>query len=475
MKRKEKVRISQCMIVKDEEKNIEQALSWGKDFMYEQIVVDTGSSDRTVELAEAMGAKVFHFPWVDDFAAAKNYALKQASGSWIAFLDADEYIPDDMTDKVLPLLTELMDTSYMVLMCDLMNMGNEGKLFAGSTQFRFFRNSPDICYDGKIHESLRIKGKGIQSSEILNVSEEFIIIHTGYIREVMNEKGKGERNRRILFKELEEQPENRYLMGYIADTYHIDGDVDEAIKWFEKAVSITPETAVASEARDSLTFSTLLLQLGTKETEDRMLKIYEKAIKRLPQDADMDFAVGTYYAANDDYEKAVYYLERAVQILEEYGHDFRASRMCISVGSAWERLAACYYNQKKLNLCVNACIKLLKIQPYILKTLMLLLLAFWADDKRYQEKALTATDKGTVQPAATPVQVLTFLGKIYDLDSKKDRLFILKAAMGARYEGMIQLIKETFPAQEMEVLEQTMAKMWTDNTDEVYETTEKEE
>ena len=86
----EDVRLSQCMIVKNEEKNIERALSWGKDIVYEQIVVDTGSTDRTVELARAMGAKVYDFEWIDDFAAAKNYAISKASGEWIAFLDADE-------------------------------------------------------------------------------------------------------------------------------------------------------------------------------------------------------------------------------------------------------------------------------------------------------------------------------------------------------------------------------------------------
>ena len=71
------VRLSQCMIVKNEEENIERALSWGKDIMYEQIVVDTGSTDRTVEIAERLGAKVYHFEWIDDFAAAKNYAIEQ--------------------------------------------------------------------------------------------------------------------------------------------------------------------------------------------------------------------------------------------------------------------------------------------------------------------------------------------------------------------------------------------------------------
>ena len=97
---KKKVRISQCMIVKNEERNIERALSWGKAIMWEQVVVDTGSIDRTVELAEKLGAKVFYFPWKDDFSAAKNFAVEQAKGEWIAFLDADEYMEPEDAEKI---------------------------------------------------------------------------------------------------------------------------------------------------------------------------------------------------------------------------------------------------------------------------------------------------------------------------------------------------------------------------------------
>ncbi|MFT4007082.1 MAG: glycosyltransferase family 2 protein [Lacrimispora sp.] len=106
-----KIRLSQCMIVKNEEDNIRRALTWGKDIMYEQIVVDTGSTDRTVEIAEEMGAKVFHFTWINDFSAAKNFAIEQATGSWIAFLDADEYFSTEDVKKILPLIARLEQNS----------------------------------------------------------------------------------------------------------------------------------------------------------------------------------------------------------------------------------------------------------------------------------------------------------------------------------------------------------------------------
>ena len=110
MERQSGVRISQCMIVKDEENNIKKALSWGKGIVCEQIVVDTGSRDRTVQIAESMGARVYHYTWTDDFAAAKNYAISKAKGEWIAFLDADEtWAPGD-EKKLLKILEQLEPT-----------------------------------------------------------------------------------------------------------------------------------------------------------------------------------------------------------------------------------------------------------------------------------------------------------------------------------------------------------------------------
>ena len=121
-----KARISQCMIVKNEEKNIERALSWGKGIVSEQIVVDTGSTDRTVELAKQMGARVYHFEWIDDFAAAKNYAISKARYEWIALLDADEYFLENDARKLLAYIQELQDTDYDIILSSWVHLDNAG-------------------------------------------------------------------------------------------------------------------------------------------------------------------------------------------------------------------------------------------------------------------------------------------------------------------------------------------------------------
>ena len=94
----EKGTVSLCMIVKNEEKYLARCLQSAKTIVDEMIVVDTGSSDRTKELATIFGAKVFEFPWENDFSSARNHSLSKASGDWILILDADEVVaPGDQS------------------------------------------------------------------------------------------------------------------------------------------------------------------------------------------------------------------------------------------------------------------------------------------------------------------------------------------------------------------------------------------
>ena len=152
------------MIVKNEEKNIRRALSWGKDIMCEQIVVDTGSSDRTVEIAREMGAKIFFFPWINDFAAAKNFAIDQAKGDWIAFLDADESFTPEDTKKI-------PEGSRVIIY----GAGNVGRSFSTFIERTGCYELIAVC--DKKAELLRKQGvKVIDKSELPKYEFDYIIV-----------------------------------------------------------------------------------------------------------------------------------------------------------------------------------------------------------------------------------------------------------------------------------------------------------
>ena len=146
------MQISQTMIVKNEERHIVKALSWGKDIMSEQVVVDTGSEDQTTTLAEEQGAKIYRIFWEDDFSKAKNAAIEHCKGDWIAFLDADEYVREEDVHKLPGIIEKADRKGYDSISASLLELDDEGKVFAGGTLVRFFKNQADIRYHRCIHE-----------------------------------------------------------------------------------------------------------------------------------------------------------------------------------------------------------------------------------------------------------------------------------------------------------------------------------
>jgi len=217
------IQLSQCMIVKNEEKNIEKALGWAKRISTEQIVVDTGSTDKTVEIAERLGAKVFHFEWINDFSAAKNFAIEQATGNWIAFLDADEYFSDIDAKKLLIFLKRIqsdsqMRANYHALNCAIVNVDDNGQPETTFDQERVFRNLPSVRYIGRVHERL-----DIDKANIVEV-DEIKIIHTGYSKASLKETGKVIRNVELLRIELADSPDSLDIKAYLADSLQMSED-----------------------------------------------------------------------------------------------------------------------------------------------------------------------------------------------------------------------------------------------------------
>lgn len=448
MKGRKRARISQCMIVKNEERNIEKALSWGKGIVSEQIVVDTGSTDRTVEIAEQMGAKIYHFEWINDFAAAKNFAISKAKYEWVALLDADEYFSEEDAKKLLYYVRQLQDKPYDAILASWVHLDDEGNVTAVGTQSRVFRNAPGLRYKGRIHEHLAsLNGTDFRFVDAVN---ELSIFHTGYGEIGHQEKVKSGRNLKIIQAELEENPDDYRMLGYLGDEYYSADNREKAEETFRKAISLMPDTEeFIDPIRTAMTFGKLLeiLYANYDTSEQNIMEIYERAVRRLPQEGDFDYFVGKYFFMHENYPLAEKHLKRALGQLEKYGTSLKSMFLSGDIWKVYETLATCCFNNRNLGECINYSTVLLKSDCYRMNSLFLMLTAFLLDEMSAREGAASAD------------AVAAFLGQnLYDFATMKDRLFVLRAAMQAGYQSLVTVMRGMFNPQELAVVDQALAK-----------------
>jgi len=217
--------LSVCMIVKNEAHQLANILNDCQSFADEIIVVDTGSTDNTKEIARQFTANIYDFKWCDDFSAARNYSLKQATGKYILILDADDRVDEFNQTLIQRLKDEVLPQDERVLLFGIHNVGYQqrGKSFY---QIRCFPNRPDIYYEGRAHNqpAPSIKRLGFEAT-----STNIRIIHTGFADYSVYMQ-KQERTLKILEKELKEKPFDGRVNLYLALFY------EKREKW-EKAES----------------------------------------------------------------------------------------------------------------------------------------------------------------------------------------------------------------------------------------------
>lgn len=203
----EDVTLSACLIVKNEEKHLSTCLKSLEAICDEIVVVDTGSEDDTVPIAEAFGAKIFHYVWRKDFSAARNFAIKQASGDWIIQLDADEELFPEDQHKVREVIHQgKCAAAYLALHNRVSNSFGESE---PSVHYlvRLFRNRPDFYYENAIHEILKTTGKVIPV--------DINILHHGYNLDDACLEEKRKRNADILYRRLKDDPESVTTLFYL--------------------------------------------------------------------------------------------------------------------------------------------------------------------------------------------------------------------------------------------------------------------
>ena len=241
---KQTATISACMIVKNEEEMLRDCLESIRDWVDEIILVDTGSTDRTVEIAKEYGAKVFFQEWEGNFSKHRNFSLQHAQSDWIFIIDADErFVVED-----LPLLRPALNSDdYSVLSINVYNVykgSEERSTFLPSV--RFWRRKLDLKYEGIVHNALKVP------KDVVTHRVPVRLKHLGYDLTEDKMAQKAERTSALLDKQLQENPDNSFALFNYAQLLagRRSGDVtrhaDRIIEMASRAVELTSPDSTAN-------------------------------------------------------------------------------------------------------------------------------------------------------------------------------------------------------------------------------------
>ncbi len=272
--------ISLCMITRNEEKYLEQCLNSVKDVADEIIIVDTGSTDRTKEIARKFGAKIFDFKWADDFSAARNESLKHASKDWVLVLDADESLDEEGKKAIKELVNDKDNDAFLLLQKNYSNEASiagfvneenvkDGKTYAGwygSFIVRLFRNKKGYRFEGTVHELVE---PSIEAKKGKVAAANIPIHHYGNADPAIARKKR--QYYLELCKKKAEQKKDASSYFELGVLHKENNNADDAIASFKKAIGINPR------------HSSALYELGViceqQKDYDEAIKYYTESLR----------------------------------------------------------------------------------------------------------------------------------------------------------------------------------------------------
>jgi glycosyltransferase involved in cell wall biosynthesis len=304
--------ISVCMIVKNEAKVLQKCLESIQGFADELIIVDTGSSDQTVNIAKKFTNNVYDFKWCNDFAKARNFSISKATKKYIFQLDADEIFNIEIVDELKELLVKenpvLVNTTIKEFTSSdsfYMAIGNNPRLFL---------NRSDIKYYRPYHEMVTKDCKKISHEENLKIINfnKIVTTHYGYDYGFLAQKY--QRGIDIMSKWIESNNNDDYILTKLADSYMNIGDLDKAYELSKKAYTIN------SKSKDNIfVYANILLQQDkNKEVIDILSKIKNKSF----YDEFFYNFLGSAYFNSKNYNKAKKNFLKAIEKNQNYSNSF---------------------------------------------------------------------------------------------------------------------------------------------------------
>ncbi len=324
--------ISLCMIVRNEERVLGACLESARPFFIEVIVVDTGSTDRTVEIAEAAGAKVYHFPWCDSFAAARNESMRYANGRWIFWMDADDTLPFASGEALVEAaLSAAHGVAGFVVPVQFVE---DGTAASGTRvdHVKLFRNVPGLAFEGRIHEQILPSLRKLCPGGAV-VRCNAVVLHSGYDTSPEGQAKKRERDYRLLKLDLVERPDHPFVLFNFGMTDHYCEHHEEAVAWFERSLAVSqPDESHLRKA-----YALKAMSQRALGRTDEALATLEQGLEAVGADPELRFQAAHLLTAEGRLEEA---REHYLKCLESDAADHFSSIDVAIVGyKAWHNLA----------------------------------------------------------------------------------------------------------------------------------------
>jgi len=317
--------VSLAMMVKNEEDFLGEALESVRPWVDELVVVDTGSTDRTIEIARDAGARVEHFEWCDSFSAARNATLKAATGDWVLILDADERVRGEDPDAFRRMLTPGPQHPFEALLIDVVNVTAAGQPLSSGFGPRVFPRDPRLGYSGRVHNRFRSLDPEHPTVDA-RYCEAFEIIHLGYDAEVYRQRMKSERSLPLIEAAIGDDPDDLPMRYYLGRELMRLGRFEDARLCLVETVGRMSKRGeqenLLQAAYHELIDATRLAGRPAQET----MTVATEALGRFGDNADLWFAAGGALIECGQPAKALECLNLAAQHVDRTWSDLDRSR-----------------------------------------------------------------------------------------------------------------------------------------------------
>ena len=293
--------LSAALIVRDEERVLDDCLSSIREIVDEIVIVDTGSVDDSPAIAARHGARVIHHPWRDDFAEPRNVGLDAAQGQWILYIDADERLGPTDRQTVERLLRDAEETAFRVLLRpDLRS--------TPYFEHRLWRHDPRIRFRGRIHEKVTPAIAAVSRSDRRRVGDcELLLTHVGYEGDQAH---KHRRNLPLLRAELEHDPNNLFNRHHLARVLQGLGEQDEASRVLSEAAGLARRRPF--DPLGVLVF-TDLIRLRRDRGED-VRELLLEARSRYPHNKLLWWVAAAQHVTGKEYSEALELLDQLLAV-----------------------------------------------------------------------------------------------------------------------------------------------------------------